>query len=124
MLDHLRVANLGVLEDAAIDPSSGFTVITGETGAGKTLLLGGLRLILGGKADSGAVGPYEEKAQVDGLFAVGDEEVGATRIIPREGRSRTHLEGNIVSAATLQERLGSLIEIVGQHDQLSITRPS
>lgn len=124
MLDHLRVANLGVLEDAGIDPSPGFTVITGETGAGKTLLLGGLRLILGGKADSGAVGPYEEKAQVDGLFLIADEEIGATRIVPREGRSRAHLEGNIVSAVTLQERLGSLIEIVGQHDQLSITRAS
>ncbi|HEX6221603.1 MAG TPA: AAA family ATPase, partial [Acidimicrobiia bacterium] len=58
MLDHLRVANLGVIEDAAIDPSPRFTVVTGETGAGKTLLLGGLRLILGGQADSNAVGPY------------------------------------------------------------------
>lgn len=124
MLDHLRVANLGVLEDAAIDPSPGFTVITGETGAGKTLLLGGLRLILGGKTDSGAVGPYEEKAQVDGLFVIDDEELGASRIVPREGRSRAHIEGTIVSAATLADRLGSLVEIVGQHDQLSITRPS
>ena len=124
MLDHLRVVNLGVLEDAAIDPSPGFTVITGETGAGKTLLLGGLRLILGGRADSGAVGPYEEHAQVDGLFVVEGEEMGATRLVPRDGRSRAHLEGNIVSAATLEERLGSLIELVGQHDQLSITRPS
>lgn len=124
MLDHLRVANLGVLEDAAIDPSPGFTVITGETGAGKTLLLGGLRLILGGKTDSGAVGPYDDRSQVDGLFVVDEEEVGASRVVPREGRSRAHLEGTIVSAATLEERLGSLVEIVGQHDQLTITKPS
>lgn len=124
MLDHLRVANLGVLEDAAIDPSPGFTVITGETGAGKTLLLGGLRLILGGKPDPGAVGPYQDTAQVDGLFAVDEEEIGATRVVPRTGRSRAHLEGAIVSAATLGERLGSMVEIVGQHDQLSITRTS
>lgn len=124
MLDHLRVVNLGVLEDAAVDPSPGFTVITGETGAGKTLLLGGLRLILGGKADSGAVGPFGDRAQVDGLFVVGDDELGASRVIPREGRSRAHLEGTIVSAAALEERLGSMVEIVGQHDQLSITRPS
>jgi len=123
MLEHLRVANLGVLEDASIDPSPGFTVVTGETGAGKTLLLGGLRLILGGKADSGAVGPYGEEAQVDGLFAIDDDEVGATRTIPRTGRSRAHLDGTIVSAAILQERLGSLVEIVGQHDQLSMTKP-
>ena len=123
MLEHLRVVNLGVLEDAGIDPSAGFTVITGETGAGKTLLLGGLRLILGGKADPGAVGPYGEQAQADGLI-YGDSEIGASRIVPREGRSRAHLDGTIVSAATLEERLGSLVVIVGQHDQLSITRPS
>lgn len=124
MLAHLRVANLGVLEDSAIDPSPGFTVITGETGAGKTLLLGGLRLILGGRPDPAAVGPVGEQAQVDGLFVVEDEEVGASRVVPREGRSRAHLEGTIVSAATLGERLGSVVEIVGQHDQLSITKPS
>lgn len=123
MLLHLRVANLGVLEDASVDPSPGFTVITGETGAGKTLLLGGLRLILGEKSDSGIVGPYHDKAQVDGLFVSGEEEVGVSRVVPREGRSRAHLEGTIVSAATLGERLGPLVEIVGQHDQLSITKP-
>lgn len=124
MLGHLRVANLGVIEEAAIDPSSGFTVITGETGAGKTLLLGGLRLLLGGKTDDVGVGPYSDTATVDGLFLVDTEELGATRTIPREGRSRAHLEGSIVSAATLAERLGSLVEIVGQHDQLSLTRSS
>lgn len=123
-LDHLRVANFGVLEDAAIDPSPGFTVITGETGAGKTLLLGGLRLILGEKPNPGAVGPFADGAQVDGLFVVDDEEVGASRMVPRDGRSRAHLEGTIVSARTMAERLGSFVEIVGQHDQLSITRPS
>lgn len=124
MLDHLRVANLGVLEDASVDPSPGFTVITGETGAGKTLLLGGLRLILGGKADSGAVGPFADRAHIDGLFLVEDEELGASRVVPRDGRSRAHLEGTIVSASTLEERLGSLVEIIGQYDQLSIARPS
>jgi len=123
-LEHLRVANLGVLEDAAIDPSPGFTVITGETGAGKTLLLGGLRLILGHKADSGAVGPYGEEAQADGLVIVGDDEMGASRIVPRDGRSRAHLEGTLVSAATLQERLGPTVEIVGQHEQLSMSKPA
>ena len=124
MLDHLRVANLGVIEDASIDPSPGFTVITGETGAGKTLLLGGLRLILGDQADSSAVGPYGPKATIDGFFTSDDGEIGATRIVPADGRSRAYTEGSIVSAATLSERLGAMVEIVGQHDQLAIARPS
>ena len=68
MLEHLRVHNLGVLVEATIEPSTRLTVITGETGAGKTLLLGGLRLILGEKSDPAAVGPMDDRAQADGLF--------------------------------------------------------
>ena len=124
MLEHLRVSNLGVVRDALVDPSPAFTVVTGETGAGKTLLLGGLRLVLGGAADSSAVGPYGDEARVDGLFQTDDHEIGASRTIPRSGRSRAYLEGAIVSAAALQEQLGQLVEIVGQHDQLQLTRPS
>jgi len=114
MLQHLRVRNLGVLEEATI----------GETGAGKTLLLGGLRLILGEKPDPAAVGPIDDKAQADGLFRDSDEELGVTRVVPREGNSRAHLEGLTVSADTLADRVGALVEIVGQHDQLSLRRPS
>lgn len=124
MLAHLRVVNLGVLDDAAIDPSPGLTVITGETGAGKTLLLGGLRLLLGGKADPALVGPVGEIAAVQGLFVDGDTELGVGRTVPRQGRSRASLEGEMVSAAALAERLGVMVEVVGQHDQLFLTRPS
>ena len=124
MLDHLRVANLGVLAEAAIEPGPGLTVITGETGAGKTLLLGGLRLLLGAKPDPSAVGPFGDAAQADGLFVTGDQEMGITRVIPAEGRSRAHVDGSIVSASTLQEKAGSLIEIVGQHDQVSLRQTS
>jgi DNA repair protein RecN (Recombination protein N) len=124
MLEHLRVVNLGVIAEAVIDPAEGLTVVTGETGAGKTMLLGGLRLVLGAQADAQAVGPYGDTAQVDGFFSDGDAEIGASRIVPADGRSRAYLEGSIVSAATLADRLGAMVEIVGQHDQLSLTRPS
>lgn len=124
MLGHLRVSNLGVLAEAAIEPSPGLTVITGETGAGKTLLLGGLRLLLGGKPDPSAVGPFGDAAQADGLFVTGDEELGITRVVPAEGRSRAHVDGSIVSAGSLEETAGSLVEIVGQHDQVSLRQTS
>ena len=124
MLQHLRVRNLGVLEEATIEPSTGLTVITGETGAGKTLLLGGLRLILGEKPDPAVVGPMGDRAQADGLFTSDDEELGVTRVVPRQGNSRAHLQGSIVSARVLSDRVGALVEIVGQHDQLSLKRPS
>ena len=124
MLGHLRVANLGVLEEVAIEPAAGLTVITGETGAGKTLLLGGLRLLLGEKADSAAVGPFAEAGQADGLFETGEEEVGVTRIVPADGRSRAYIDGSIVSADALSSRVGALVEIVAQHDQLSLKQNS
>lgn len=123
MIHHLRVRNLGVLGDVEIDPSPGFTVITGETGAGKTLLLGGLRLVLGKKADSSTVGPFGTEAQVDALFETAEGEVGVSRIVPKEGRSRGYLDGGIVSSDTLAARIGQWTEIIGQHDQIAITRP-
>lgn len=124
MLGHLRVSNLGVIQEAAIEPSEGLTVITGETGAGKTLLLGGLRLLLGERPDSSAVGPAGDSAQADGLFSSGEDEIGVTRVVPKDGRSRAHLDGSIVSAATLADTVGTLVEIVGQHEQLGLRRPS
>jgi DNA repair protein RecN (Recombination protein N) len=122
MLAHLSVRNLGVLEHATITPIRGFTVITGETGAGKTMLLDALRLLGGQKSKPSAVGPFGDEAVAEGLFDDGTEELGVTRIVPRDGRSRAYLNGALVAAGALGERLGSLIEIVGQHDQLSITR--
>lgn len=123
MLEHLRARNLGLIRDAEIDPGAGLTVITGETGAGKTLLLGALRLLLGETSDPGVVGPFESAAQADGLFVSGGEELGVTRVVPGDGRSRSYLDGAVASASALVERVGTLVEIVGQHDQLELRKP-
>lgn len=123
MLGFLRVTNLGVLSDAVIEPVAGLTVITGETGAGKTLLLGGLRLLCGEKADPGMVGPDDDHARAEAMFS-GGEEFGATRVVPVKGNSRARLDGSLVSAGALGDAVGSKVEIVGQHDQLRLTRPS
>ncbi len=124
MLRHLRVRNLGVLADAEIDPGTRFTVITGETGAGKTLLLGALRLLTGDKPRPDAVGPFATETQADGLFDDDSGEVGVSRVVPRDGRSRAYLEGSLVSTGVLEARVGTLVEIVGQHDQLRLRRPA
>ncbi|HEX6947366.1 MAG TPA: AAA family ATPase [Acidimicrobiia bacterium] len=124
MLHHLRVVNLGVIADTALDFSPGLNVITGETGTGKTLLLGGLRLLLGDRADGSLVGGGEGEARVEGLFGSGDEEIAVVRTVPAGGKSRAYADGVLVSAATLAEKVGMLVEIVGQHDQLAIRRPA
>ena len=122
MLSYLHVKNLGVLEDASIEPGPGFTVITGETGAGKTMLLGALRLITGEKVKPGMVGPFGEEAVAEGIFGEGDDELGITRVLPRQGRSRAYLDGGLVAAGALVDSLGGLVEIVGQHEQLLLKR--
>lgn len=124
MIDELVVRNLGVIESARLEPSTGLTVITGETGTGKTLLLGALRLLLGGEARSGLVGPFDDETVVEGRFVSGDVEVGASRRLPQGGRSRAYLDGSIASAKALDERVAGLVDIVGQHDHLTLTRPT
>jgi DNA repair protein RecN (Recombination protein N) len=114
------VRNLGILEDAAMAPGPGFTVITGETGAGKTMLLGALRLLGGEKARAASVGPFADEAAVEGLLGDDDHEVGVGRVVPREGRSRAYVDGNVVAASALEEKMGGLVEIVGQHDRLAL----
>ncbi len=121
MLVHLAVRNLGLLDQAELVPAEGFTVITGETGAGKTLLLGALRLLLGENADSSVVGPNGDIATAEGVFLEA-EELPISRIVPREGRSRAYRDGVIVSAASLRDELGSKVQIVGQHDQLDLKK--
>ena len=123
MLDELAVRNLGVIRDATIYPTRGLTVITGETGTGKTLLLGALRLLLGAEGRPDLVGPFGEEASVEGRFLIEEGELVVARRLQREGRSRAYLDGTIASTRTLATALDG-IEIIGQHDQLSLSRSS
>lgn len=124
MIDELLVRNLGVIREARIEFGPGLTVVTGETGAGKTLLLGALRMLLGADARSDLVGPFGDEATVEGRLMRGDVEVGVGRRLKREGRSRAYLNGSIASADALDEATTGTVEIIGQHDQLTITRPA
>ncbi|MEX2654306.1 MAG: AAA family ATPase [Acidimicrobiia bacterium] len=124
MIDELVVRNLGVIRDARLEIGPGLTVVTGETGAGKTLLLGALRMLLGADARADLVGPFGEEAAVEGRLVAGETEIGVGRRLKREGRSRAYLNGSIASADALDEATTGSVEIIGQHDQLTITRSS
>jgi len=123
MLDELAVRNLGIITSARIEPGSGFAVVTGETGAGKTMLLGALRLLIGENARSDLVGPDGEETVVEGRFVFDGVETTVSRRVT-DGRSRAYLDGSMVPAKAVAERVGPLVEIVGQHDQLSLTNPA
>ncbi len=123
MLDELAVSNLGLIADARIEPGPGLIALTGETGAGKTLLLGALRLLRGDTARTDRIGPAGPEARVDGRFLIGDEEVTIARRVTGN-RSRAYLDGAMSPAAALTTRLTGLVEIVGQHEHIALGRDS
>jgi DNA repair protein RecN (Recombination protein N) len=123
VLVELAVRNLGVIPEARIPVGPGLVALTGETGAGKTMVVEALHLLLGGRPDPTRVRVGTEEASVEGLFAVGDTEWVLRRTVPAQGRSRAYVNGELATAATLAEIGGSLLELHGQHAQQALTQP-
>ncbi len=119
MLVELHIENLGVIERLDLQFGAGFTAFTGETGAGKTMLVEAMSLLVGGRADGSVVRPGTDEARVDGRFVVtgseGDEEVILSRVIPADGRSRAYVDGRLATVAQLQEIGSRIVDIHGQH---------
>jgi DNA repair protein RecN (Recombination protein N) len=141
MLEEVRITGLGVIEDAVLEFSSGFTVVTGETGAGKTMVVTGLGLMFGGRADPSRVRPAADRATVEGrlriepdghvarqvLEAGGElDDDGRTLIVSRsvsaEGRSRAHAGGRSVPVSLLTYLADDLVAVHGQADQQQLLR--
>jgi DNA repair protein RecN (Recombination protein N) len=141
MLAELRIRDLGVIDDAHLEVSAGLNVLTGETGAGKTMVVDALSLLLGGRADPGAVRTGRPAALVEGrLHTGGDEEVAkalaaagvededgellVARQVLAEGRSRAQLQGRMATVASVAEVLRPLVEVHGQHEFQRLLRPA
>ena len=120
MLDELSVANLGVIREARVDLAPGLVVVTGETGAGKTLLLGALRLLLGETARKDRVGPDGDMLNVEARIVIGGTEQVVARRVTIAGRSKAYIDGAMVTARALGELVGASAEVVGQHDHLAL----
>jgi len=131
MLIELTVRNLAIFEDVRVPFSAGLNVVTGETGAGKSLLVEAIRLALGEKADPVAVRTGEPEAEVTALFDLSrrddlrdaweeaglpwEEEVVLRRVLPAAGRSRAYLNGRPVAQPLLATLSPLLLTMVGQH---------
>ena len=137
MLEELEIHNLGPIRSALIAPAGGMTAITGETGAGKSMLLSAIRLISGGPSDGGRVSVGASEAWAQGVFEVAsspaavaaaheagfepeDGELFLSRKVPASGRSRSMLSGRSVPRSVLGSIAAELVTIHGQADQLRI----
>ncbi len=141
VLEEISLENIGVITHARIPLAPGLTAITGETGAGKTMLLTGLDLLMGGKADPGRVRTGTDRAAAEGTFVIPEgsavrervadaggeiDDDGALvvlRTVAAAGRSRAHLGGRTVPQNVLAEISGELVTVHGQADQLRLRSP-
>lgn len=117
MLRELAVRDLALIDRARVTLSSGFTVITGETGAGKSLLIDALALAMGGRADSALVRSGADGARVEALFERDPEPLICVRELGATGRSVARIDDETVTASRLAAVVGPLVEIHGQHEQ-------
>jgi DNA repair protein RecN (Recombination protein N) len=123
MLTELRVENLGIVAELQVTIAAGLTVITGETGAGKTLLVDALDLLTGGRADPQLVRDGAAEARVEGRFEDGGTELVLARVIPSDGRSRGYVNGRLATATELAEIGRRLVDLHGQHAHQSLLAP-
>src|SRR5687768_15521108 len=120
MLVELHVRNLGVIADLELELGPGMTAVTGETGAGKTLVVDAIELLVGGRADAAMVRAGEDEAVVEGRFVVGDEELVLRRVVSAQGRSRAYINGAMATVGELASRGEPLLDLHGQHAHQSL----
>ncbi|HSF66619.1 MAG TPA: DNA repair protein RecN [Nitrospiraceae bacterium] len=142
MLAELRIVNFALIEQLSLQFESGFTVLTGETGAGKSLLIDAIALLVGGRASVDQIRSGEEEAQLEAAFHLPDthpllqhlrrhevidsneSELILRRVLSRSGRHRVYVNGSLCPLRVLEELGGTLVDIHGQHEQQSLLVPA
>ena len=137
MIDEMQVKNLALIKQASLVPAQGLTVLTGETGAGKTALLSALKLLMGSRADKDSVRDGQDGLEVSGRFfglsrassdggepREDEDELVAVRRVGADGRSRVTLDGRMASVRELAGTVSPSIDLCGQHDQQQLLKPA
>jgi DNA repair protein RecN (Recombination protein N) len=124
MLRFLKISHLAVIDAVEVEFEPGFNVLTGETGAGKSILVEAVGLLLGGRASGDLVRTGEEAASIEAIFESGGEELIVRREITAQGRSRAFVNGALATAGALKELSARLIELHGQHEHHTLLDPA
>jgi len=125
MLAELHLENLGVIERLDVIFGEAMTAVTGETGAGKTLIVEAIELLVGGRADTSMIRSGASEARVDGRFVTADgAETIVSRVIPVNGRSRAYVNGRPSTVAVIAETCRPLVDLHGQHAHQSLLSPA
>ena len=123
MLRFLRIEHLAVIEAIQVEFGPGLNVLTGETGAGKSMLVEAVGLLIGGRASADLIRTGESLATVQAAFEAGSDELIARREITSQGRSRAFVNDTLVTAAALKDRTSPLVELHGQHEHQTLLDP-
>src|SRR5881396_3553766 len=124
MLRFLKISHFAVIDAIEVEFEPGFNVLTGETGAGKSILVEAVGLLLGGRASADLVRTGEESAAVEAIFDSRGDEMIVRREITAQGRSRAFINGALATATALKDLSGRLIELHGQHEHQTLLDPS
>src|SRR4249919_3123018 len=124
MLRFLRIRHLALIDSVEVEFDPGLNVLTGETGAGKSILVEAIGLLLGGRASGDLVRTGEDTASVEAIFESGGDELLIRREVTAQGRSRAFINGALATAGGLKDLSGRLIELHGQHEHQTLLDPS
>jgi DNA repair protein RecN (Recombination protein N) len=124
LLRRLHIAEYALIDEVEVEFGSGLNVLSGETGAGKSILVDSLSLLLGARASGDAIREGAERAVVEGLFEVDGEETVVRREIHRDRTNRSYLDGGVATARMIQERTERWVDLHGQHEDQLLVRPS
>ncbi len=124
MIDEIHARNIALIREAVLVPAKGLTVLTGETGAGKTALLSACKLLCGERSDASMVREGTESLQVEGRFFDAESEMVVSRKVGSDGRSRVSIDGAMASVGELQTKIGPLVDLCGQHEHQRLMKPA
>ena len=123
MLRFIRIRNLAVIEAVEVEFEPGFNVLTGETGAGKSIVVEAVGLLLGARASADLVRTGESHAAIEAIFEHGGAELVVRREVTSQGRSRSFINGALATAAALRDLSARLVELHGQHEHQALLDP-